>query len=112
MYGVCSGTDFNTCVLHNAHLPANAVFRKDGVLLHMLNRIFIVCKCAQFYPSTIDLTHALISSLPALNRGLYQAVTSARGVLTRRKKAVLGITLRLAGSQACTITHRRTAEAH
>ena len=30
MYGVCSGTDFNTCVLHNAHLPANAVFRKDG----------------------------------------------------------------------------------
>ena len=25
---------------------------------------------------TIDLTHALISSLPALNRGLYQAVTS------------------------------------
>ena len=24
----------------------------------------------------IDLTHALISSLPALNRGLYQAVTS------------------------------------
>ena len=52
---------------------------------------------------TIDLTHALISSLPALNRGLYQAVTSARGVLTRRKKAVLGITLRLAGSQTCTI---------
>ena len=60
----------------------------------------------------IDLTHALISSLPALNRGLYQAVTSARGILTRCKKAVLGITLRLAGSQTCTITHRRTAEAH
>ena len=60
----------------------------------------------------IDLTPELISSLPALNRGLYQAVTSARGVLTRRKKAVLGITLRLAGSQTCTITHRRTAEAH
>jgi hypothetical protein len=34
VYGVCSGTDFNTCVLHNAHLPANAVSRKDGVLLH------------------------------------------------------------------------------
>ena len=60
----------------------------------------------------IDLTHALISSLPALNRGLHQAVTSARGVLTRCKKAVLGITLRLAGSQSCTISHRRIAEAH
>ena len=36
MYGVCSGTDFNTCVLHNAHLPANAVSRKDGVLLHYI----------------------------------------------------------------------------
>ena len=55
MYGVCSGTDFNTCVLHNAHLPANAVSRKDGVLLHMLNRIFIVCKCAQFYSSTSNI---------------------------------------------------------
>jgi len=32
--------------------------------------------------------------------------------LTRCKKAVLGITLRLAGCQTCTITHRRTAEAH
>jgi hypothetical protein len=61
---------------------------------------------------SIDLTHALISSLPALNRGLYQAVTSARGVLTRCKKAVLGITLGLAGSQSCTISQRRTAEAH
>ncbi len=33
-------------------------------------------------------------------------------ILTRCKKAVLGITLRLAGSQACTISHRRIAEAH
>ena len=37
VYGVCSGTDANTCVLHNAHLPANAVSRKDGVLLHVHN---------------------------------------------------------------------------
>ena len=33
-------------------------------------------------------------------------------ILTRCKKAVLGITLRLAGSQSCTISHRRIAEAH